>query len=54
MSSGCSQTHNQGMAMGTEVMGTFGPSDVYCSLSLLGANVMMVDGWSHHPQGYSL
>ena len=54
MNSSHSQTHNPGKAMGTEVMEAFGPSDIYCSLSLSGVNVVMVDGQSHHPQGYLL
>ena len=31
-----------------------GPSDDYCSLGLWGADVVMVDIQSHHPQGYPL
>ena len=48
MSSGHSQTHKPGKAMGTEAMGAFGPSNIYCGLGLLGADVLMVDGQSHH------
>ena len=40
--------------METEVMEAFGPSNVYCGLSPLGANVVMVDSQSHHPQRYPL
>ena len=54
MSSCHLQTHGLGKVMGTKVMEAFGPSDIYCSLSPLGANVVMVDGQSLHPQGYSL
>ena len=43
MSSGCSQTHVLGKAMGTEVMETFGPFDIYYGLSLSGADMVMVD-----------
>ena len=32
--------------------GDGGPCNIYCGLSLLGANVVMVDGQSHHCQGY--
>ena len=54
MSSGCSHIHNLGKSTGSEVTGTLGPSDIYCDLGLLGANMVMVDSWSHHPQGYPL
>ena len=47
-------THDLGKVAGTETMEAFGLSDVYGGLSLLGANVVMVDGWSHHPQRYPL
>ena len=40
--------------MVTEVMEACGPSDVYCSLSPLGAGMAMVDGWNHHPWRYPL
>ena len=53
-SSCCSQTHSLGKVMGTKTMEAFGPSDIYCSLDPSGANVVMVDGWSHHPQRYPL
>ena len=35
--------------MGTEAMEAFGPSNVYYGLGPLRANVVMVDGQSHHP-----
>ena len=37
--------------MGNQVMEAFGLSNIYCGLSLSGANVVMVDGWNHHPCG---
>ena len=40
--------------MGTELTEAFGPSNIYCSLIPLGADVVMVDGQSHHPQRYPL
>ena len=54
MSSHHPQTLGPGKVMGTEVMEAFGPSDDYCGLGPLGANMVMVDGQSHHPQGYPL
>ena len=51
MSSSCSQTHDPGKAMGSKVMGAFGPSNIYCGLDLLGADVVMVDGQSTIPWG---
>ena len=36
MNSCCSQTHGLGKAMATEVVVAFGPSNVYCDLSLWG------------------
>ena len=54
MSSSHSQTHDLGKVMGTKVMEAFGPSDIYCSLGLSGANMVMVDSQSHHPQRYPL
>ena len=49
MNSCCSQTHDLGMVRGTEVMEALGLSDVYYVLGLLGADMVMVDDWSHHP-----
>ena len=40
--------------MGTEATEAFGPPNIYCSLSPSGADVVMVDGWSHHPQRHPL
>ena len=40
--------------METEVMEAFGPSNVYCGLGPSGANVVLVDSQSHHPQRYPL
>ena len=40
--------------MGSEAMEACGLSNIYCSLSLLGANMVMVDSWSNPPQGYLL
>ena len=54
MSSSHSQTHDPGKATGTEAMEAFGPSNIYCSLGLSGADVVMVDGQSHHPWRYPL
>ena len=54
MSSCHSQTHNLGKVMGNEAMEAFGPSNVYCSLGPLEADMVMVDGQSHHPQMYPL
>ena len=39
-----------GKVRGTEVTEAFGLSDVYCILSLLGADEVMVDDQNHHPQ----
>ena len=49
-----SQNHDLGKVTGTEVMEAFGPSNIYCSLGPLGANVVMVDSQNHHPQRYTL
>ena len=49
-----SQTHDPGKAMGNKVTEAFGLSNVYCSLGLLGANMVMVDGQNHHPQRHPL
>ena len=46
----CSQTHDPGKVKGTKVMEAFGLSDVYCILGLSGADGVMVDDHSHHPQ----
>ena len=44
-------THDLGKVRGTEVMETFGLSDMSITfLSLLGADKVMVDDWNHHPQ----
>ena len=40
--------------MGSKVTEACGLSDIYCSLGLLGANVVMVDSWSYPPQGHPL
>ena len=40
--------------MATEAAEAFGPSNVNCCLSSLGAGVVMVDNWNQHPQGYPL
>ena len=37
--------------MVTEMVVAFGPSDIYCSLDLLWADVVMFDGQNQHPQG---
>ena len=49
-----SQTLSPEKVMGTEVTQAFGPFNIYCSLGLLGANMVMVDGQSQHPRGYPL
>ena len=54
VSSCCSQTHDLGKVMGSEVTEACGLSDIYCSLGLLRADVVMVDGQSHPPQAYLL
>ena len=43
MSSCHPQTYDLGKVMGTKAMEAFGPSDIYCSLGSLGADVVMVD-----------
>ena len=40
--------------MGSEVTEAYGLSDVYCSLGLSRANVVMVDGQNHHLQRHPL
>ena len=39
---------------GNQGSGSFGLSNVYCGLGLLGASVVMVDGQNQHPQGCPL
>ena len=46
-----SQSPSPRKVMGTKAMEAFGLSDIYYSLYPLGANVLMIDIWSHHPGG---
>ena len=54
MSSCHSRTHNLGKVRGTKVMESFGLSNAYCNLGPLGADMVMVDGQSHHLQRHPL
>ena len=49
MNSCHSQTHSLGKVRVTEVIESFGLSDIYYVLSLLRADGVTVD-WNHHPQ----
>ena len=54
MSSCYSWTHDPGKGEGNWGGRGFSLSDIYCNLSPLGANVVMVDGQSHHPWRHPL
>ena len=43
-----------GKVRGTEVVEVFGLSNIYCNLGPLGANMVMVDSQSYHPQRHPL